>query len=175
MPRVAGPEETTKGGTLASIPNPDSYTQRIELREADAFEREHQTDSTVPSDAREAVPGTGAYCRSMASNYNTRPRAAEVMVSGDRAWLIREREAVADLFRAEHLLPEDVRTGWPLRLLKESRFNHLSKLAFRHVYWNALLPGRPLGLPSAMSMAGKHPAGPQTALSAATRPSTREE
>jgi sulfide:quinone oxidoreductase len=44
----------------------------------------------------------------------------------------------------------------PLRLLKESRFNHLSKLAFRHVYWNALLPGRPLGLPAEMSMAGKH-------------------
>lgn len=45
----------------------------------------------------------------------------------------------------------------PLHLLKESRLNHLSKLAFRHVYWNALMPGRPLGLPSAMSMAGKKP------------------
>ena len=46
----------------------------------------------------------------------------------------------------------------PLRLLKESRANHLGKLAFRHVYWNALLPGRPLGLPSHMTMAGKVPA-----------------
>lgn len=45
----------------------------------------------------------------------------------------------------------------PLRLLKESRLNHLSKLAFRHVYWNALLPGRPLGLKPEMSMSGKHP------------------
>lgn len=45
----------------------------------------------------------------------------------------------------------------PLRLLKETRLNHLSKLAFRHVYWNALLPGRPLGLPAEMSMAGKNP------------------
>ena len=44
----------------------------------------------------------------------------------------------------------------PLRLLKESRANHLGKLAFRHIYWNALLPGRPLGLPAAMSMTGKH-------------------
>jgi sulfide:quinone oxidoreductase len=44
----------------------------------------------------------------------------------------------------------------PLKLLGESRLNHLGKLAFRHVYWNALLPGRPLGLPSAMTMAGKH-------------------
>ncbi len=46
----------------------------------------------------------------------------------------------------------------PLRLLEESRLNHLGKLAFRHLYWNALLPGRPLGLPTRMSMAGKHPA-----------------
>ncbi|QKE84123.1 FAD/NAD(P)-binding oxidoreductase [Arthrobacter sp. NEB 688] len=46
----------------------------------------------------------------------------------------------------------------PLRLLGESRANHLGKLAFRHVYWNALLPGRPLGLPAEMSMAGKNPA-----------------
>ncbi len=45
----------------------------------------------------------------------------------------------------------------PLQLLKESRLNHLSKLAFRHIYWNALLPGRPLGLPAEMSMSGKHP------------------
>jgi sulfide:quinone oxidoreductase len=45
----------------------------------------------------------------------------------------------------------------PMSLLKESRANHLGKLAFRHVYWNVLLPGHPLGLPTAMSMAGKHP------------------
>ena len=44
----------------------------------------------------------------------------------------------------------------PLQLLKESRSNHLGKLAFRHVYWNVLLPGRPLGLPSHMTMAGKN-------------------
>ncbi|GGL41668.1 NAD(P)/FAD-dependent oxidoreductase [Phycicoccus endophyticus] len=46
----------------------------------------------------------------------------------------------------------------PMTLLGESRANHLGKLAFRHVYWNALLPGRPIGLPAAMSMAGKNPA-----------------
>ena len=40
----------------------------------------------------------------MASNYNTRPRAAEVMVSGGEAMLIRERESLADLTRGEHLL-----------------------------------------------------------------------
>lgn len=46
----------------------------------------------------------------------------------------------------------------PLKLLSESRANHLGKLAFRHVYWTMLLPGRPLPLKSAMSMAGKVPA-----------------
>ncbi len=43
----------------------------------------------------------------------------------------------------------------PLDLLKESRANHLGKLAFRHIYWNLLLPGRPIPLPNHMSMTGK--------------------
>ncbi len=43
----------------------------------------------------------------------------------------------------------------PLSLLKETRANHLGKLAFRWVYWNLLLPGRPIPLPANMSMAGK--------------------
>lgn len=46
----------------------------------------------------------------------------------------------------------------PMTLLKESRANHLGKLAFRHMYWNILLPGRPMGLPSHMTMSGKVPA-----------------
>jgi sulfide:quinone oxidoreductase len=45
----------------------------------------------------------------------------------------------------------------PLGLLKETRANHLGKLAFRWVYWNVLLPGRPIPLPAHMSMVGKHP------------------
>jgi sulfide:quinone oxidoreductase len=44
----------------------------------------------------------------------------------------------------------------PLHLLSESRANHLGKLAFRWIYWNVLLPGRPLPLPDHMSMVGKH-------------------
>jgi diaminopimelate decarboxylase len=52
-----------------------------------------------------AVLSAGAYGMSMASNYNSRGRAAEVMVSGSQAWLIRERETPAELFRGEHLLP----------------------------------------------------------------------
>ncbi len=52
-----------------------------------------------------AVLSAGAYAMSMASNYNSRGRAAEVMVSGAEAWLIREREQPEELFRGEHLLP----------------------------------------------------------------------
>jgi len=52
-----------------------------------------------------AVLSAGAYGMSMASNYNSRPRAAEVMIVGGRPVLIRERERVADLFRDERLLP----------------------------------------------------------------------
>ncbi len=43
----------------------------------------------------------------------------------------------------------------PFQLLKESRRNHWGKLAFRWVYWNMLLPGRPIPVPNHMSMAGK--------------------
>ena len=43
----------------------------------------------------------------------------------------------------------------PLALLEETRANHLGKLAFRHVYWNVLLPGHPVPLPAHMSLAGK--------------------
>ncbi len=44
----------------------------------------------------------------------------------------------------------------PMTLLDETRVNHLGKQAFPWIYWNVLLPGRPLPLPAAMSMAGKH-------------------
>jgi diaminopimelate decarboxylase len=48
-----------------------------------------------------AVMSSGAYAFSMSSNYNTRPRVAEVMVKGDQAQLVRERESLADLFKHE--------------------------------------------------------------------------
>lgn len=51
-----------------------------------------------------AVLSAGAYGMAMASNYNTRPRAAEVMIDGDRVHLVREREQVRDLFKAERLI-----------------------------------------------------------------------
>jgi diaminopimelate decarboxylase len=52
-----------------------------------------------------AVRSAGAYGFSMSSNYNTRPRAAEIMVDGDSVHVIREREVLDDLVRGEHLLP----------------------------------------------------------------------
>jgi len=52
-----------------------------------------------------AVLSAGAYGFVMSSNYNTRPRAAEVMVDGQRVHLVRERETVEMLMSGEHLLP----------------------------------------------------------------------
>jgi diaminopimelate decarboxylase len=54
-----------------------------------------------------AIMSAGAYGMSMASNYNSRPRPAEVMVSGQRVFLIRERETVPSLYALEHRLPAD--------------------------------------------------------------------
>jgi diaminopimelate decarboxylase len=51
-----------------------------------------------------AVLSAGAYGMTMASNYNTRGRAAELMVDGDQVWVVREREAVSDLFKQERLI-----------------------------------------------------------------------
>jgi len=59
--------------------------------------------SVRPGD-RLAVLSAGAYCMSMASNYNTRARAAEVLVSADSATLIRRRETLDDQLVAEVLL-----------------------------------------------------------------------
>jgi diaminopimelate decarboxylase len=51
-----------------------------------------------------AVLSAGAYGMSMSSNYNTRGRAAEVMVEGDKAHLVRERETVEQLFAGEKIM-----------------------------------------------------------------------
>ena len=52
-----------------------------------------------------AIASAGAYGMAMASNYNTRPRAVEVLVDGARAHVIRERETVESLFALERRLP----------------------------------------------------------------------
>ena len=53
-----------------------------------------------------AIKSAGAYGFVMSSNYNTRPRAPEIMISGSEVHLIRERETVSDLFQNEYLLPD---------------------------------------------------------------------
>ena len=52
------------------------------------------------------VGSSGAYGFTMSSNYNSRGRAAEIMVDGDQAHCVRERETFADLIRGESLLPD---------------------------------------------------------------------
>ena len=52
-----------------------------------------------------AVMSAGAYGMAMSSNYNTRPRAAEVMIDGAEAHLIRRRETIEELYALESLLP----------------------------------------------------------------------
>ncbi|MFM6993336.1 MAG: diaminopimelate decarboxylase [Rhodoferax sp.] len=62
-----------------------------------------RTLQVAPGD-KVAVMSAGAYCMSMASNYNSRGRAAEVLVDGTQASLVRAREAVSDLFALESLV-----------------------------------------------------------------------
>jgi diaminopimelate decarboxylase len=60
--------------------------------------------SLAPGDLL-AVRSSGAYGFAMSSNYNSRPRAAEVMVDGVEAHLVRRRESLEDLFKGESILP----------------------------------------------------------------------
>ena len=52
-----------------------------------------------------AIRSSGAYGFSMSSNYNSRPRVAELLVDGNQVYLIREKESVEQLWAGEHLLP----------------------------------------------------------------------
>lgn len=51
------------------------------------------------------VKSSGAYGFSMASQYNSRPRAVELMVDGDQTHIIRERETIESLYEGESVLP----------------------------------------------------------------------
>ncbi|HMU67181.1 MAG TPA: diaminopimelate decarboxylase [Cellvibrionaceae bacterium] len=53
-----------------------------------------------------AMLSAGAYGFVMSSNYNSRPRAAEIMVDGDKAYTVRKRETLADLIAHEQMLPD---------------------------------------------------------------------
>jgi diaminopimelate decarboxylase len=60
--------------------------------------------SSLEPGALLAVMGAGAYGFSMASNYNSRCRCAEVIVKGEKFYLIRQRESFSDLLRLEKMV-----------------------------------------------------------------------
>jgi diaminopimelate decarboxylase len=64
----------------------------------------HDRTLQVQSGDKLAVLSAGAYCMSMSSNYNSRPKAAEVLVDGAHSHLIRQRDSFADQIRGEKLL-----------------------------------------------------------------------
>lgn len=66
----------------------------------DFFAQDRELPAAAPGDYL-AVQGAGAYAFAMASNYNSRGRPAEIMVSGDRAEVVRTRETWDDLVRGE--------------------------------------------------------------------------
>ena len=69
----------------------------------------HARELALQSGDLLAVLSAGAYCMSMASNYNSRGRAAEVLVSGTATRLIRERETISDQLRPERVLLDETR------------------------------------------------------------------
>jgi len=92
---------------------PAEIRQDVEEREYDVVGPVCETGDFIGKNRRLAIaPGdllvqrsAGAYGFSMSSNYNSRPRAAEVMVDGQNHYLVREREKIESLWQGEHLLP----------------------------------------------------------------------
>ncbi|HWP58198.1 MAG TPA: diaminopimelate decarboxylase [Candidatus Acidoferrales bacterium] len=70
----------------------------------DFFAKDRELEKPQPGDLL-AVMSAGAYGFTMSSNYNSRPRASEVMVDGDKFYVVRERETLDDLIRGE-TIPE---------------------------------------------------------------------
>lgn len=64
-----------------------------------------QRKMAIAQDDVLAIESAGAYSMVMSSNYNTRTRAAEVMVDGDKYYVVRQRETLDDLLRGESTLP----------------------------------------------------------------------
>lgn len=86
------------------LPNTDSASRLYDIvgpvcETGDFLGKDRQLN-ILPGDLL-AVRSAGAYGFVMSSNYNTRPRAAEVMVDGDKAQLVRAREKLEDLFAGE--------------------------------------------------------------------------
>jgi diaminopimelate decarboxylase len=88
-PRAAAPRTYEVVGPICESGDFLGHDRALAVREGDLL----------------AIRSAGAYGMSMSSNYNTRPRAAEVMVDGATVHLIRSRERVAELMAHERLLP----------------------------------------------------------------------
>lgn len=93
---------------IIPVQQPDSSaTQTVDIvgpvcESGDFFARDRALPLVKPGDLL-AILDAGAYGMSLSSNYNTRPRPAEVLVDGDRARLIRRRETEQDLFGPEEV------------------------------------------------------------------------
>lgn len=92
---------------IEPVASPDNEPRQYDVvgpvcETADVLGRERVL--ALQPDSLLAIYGAGAYGFVMASQYNARPRPAEVLVDGDQAHLIRERETIAELWRGEHLL-----------------------------------------------------------------------
>ena len=86
-------------GSEAVLGRAQLVARRAEQRSRDAG-RDRKAERNREDDLL-AVPATGAYTLAMASNYNGVPRPAAVLVRGGSARLIRRRETIEDLLRAE--------------------------------------------------------------------------
>ena len=83
----------SRKGMVADVVGPVCET-------GDFFARDRELATVKPGDLM-AILDAGAYGMSLASNYNTRPRAAEVLIEGKRARMIRRRETIRDLLATE--------------------------------------------------------------------------
>lgn len=93
-------ERRAGGGSAAAVP----WTVAGPVCESGDFLGRERTLDVAPGDLV-AVCSAGAYGFVMSSNYNARPRAAEVMVDGEEAHLVRRRERVSELYAGEARLP----------------------------------------------------------------------
>ena len=122
--------------------------------------------SATPPTSRPPRPARWRTSRSRSSSTTSsstspgRPMTGVVRRARQLLRRVRRRQGAAHRLQLRHRAAARASTRCPcvgpLSLLKETRANHLGKLAFRWIYWNVLLPGRPLPLPAHMSMAGKH-------------------
>ena len=92
---------------IENISNPEGkerfYTVVGYICETDTFGANRRISEIKEGDIL-AFSNAGAYCFSMASNYNSRYRPAEVLVKGGKGYLIRQRETIEDLLRGQELV-----------------------------------------------------------------------